>query len=56
MDFMALVTMGTGGHYITMLPADWSTSTSHNLFALQFTVVKCCGIYMYLLASSACLP
>ena len=26
MDF----TMGTGGHYITMLPADWSISTSHD--------------------------
>jgi len=24
MDFMAHFTMGTGGHYITMLPADWS--------------------------------
>jgi len=22
--------MGTGGHYITMLPADWSISTSHD--------------------------
>ena len=37
---MALVTMGTGGHYITMLPADWSTSISHNLFALRFCIVK----------------
>jgi len=26
MDFMALFTMATGGHYITMLPADWSIS------------------------------
>ena len=25
---MALFTMGTGGHYITMLPSDWSISTS----------------------------
>jgi len=30
MDFMALFTMETGGHYITMLPADWSASTSHD--------------------------
>jgi len=30
MDFMAHFTMGTGGHYITMLPADWSISTSHD--------------------------
>jgi len=29
MDFMAHFTMGTGGHYITMLLADWSISTSH---------------------------
>ena len=28
--------MGTGGHYITMFPADWSISTSHDHFALQF--------------------
>jgi len=27
MDFMALFTMGTGGHYITILHADWSIST-----------------------------
>ena len=27
---MAHFTMGTGGHYITMLPADWSISTSHD--------------------------
>ena len=30
MDFRACFTMGTGGHYITMLPADWSKSTSHD--------------------------
>ena len=36
MDFMALFTVGTGGHYIAMLPADWSISTSHDPFALQF--------------------
>jgi len=30
MDFIAHFTMGTGGHYITMLPADWSVSTSHD--------------------------
>ena len=29
-------TMETRGHYVTMLPADWSMSTSHDLFALQF--------------------
>ena len=27
--FHGTFTMGTGGHYITMLPADWSISTSH---------------------------
>jgi len=30
MDFMAHFTMGTGGDYITMLPADWSIFTSHD--------------------------
>jgi len=30
MDFMAHFTMGTGGHYITVLPADWSVSTLHD--------------------------
>jgi len=30
MGFMVHFTMGTGGHYITMLPADWSISTSHD--------------------------
>ena len=30
MDSMALFTMGTGGHYITMQPADWSIFTSHD--------------------------
>ena len=30
MDFMEHFTMETGGHYITMLPADWSISTSHD--------------------------
>jgi len=30
MDFMVHLTMGTGGHYITMLPADWSVFTSHD--------------------------
>ena len=30
MDFMAHFTMGTGGHYITMLPADWSIFASHD--------------------------
>jgi len=30
MNFKALFTMGTGGHYITMLLADWSMSTSHD--------------------------
>jgi len=27
-DFMVHFTVGTGGHYISMLPADWSISTS----------------------------
>jgi len=30
MDFMVHFTMGTGGHCITMLPTDWSISTSHD--------------------------
>jgi len=30
MDFMAHFTRGTEGHYITMLPADWSISASHD--------------------------
>jgi len=30
MDFIVHFIMGTGGHYITMLPADWSISTSHD--------------------------
>jgi len=30
MDFMVHFTMGTGGHYIAMLPADWSIFTSHD--------------------------
>jgi len=30
MDFMEHFTMETGGNYITMLPADWSISTSHD--------------------------
>ena len=29
-DFMEHFTMGTGGHYITILPADWSISKSHD--------------------------
>ena len=29
-DFMVPFTMETGGHYITMLPADWSICTSHD--------------------------
>ena len=27
---LGLFTMGTGGNYITMLPTDWSISTSHD--------------------------
>ena len=34
MDFVALLTMETGGHYIAVLTADWSYHV--NLFALQF--------------------
>jgi len=30
MDLMALFTMGTGGHYITTLPADWPISMSQD--------------------------
>ena len=29
-DFMAHFTMGIRGHYITMLPVDWSIYTSHD--------------------------
>jgi len=36
MDFPASINMGTGGHYITMMLADWSISTSHDIFALSF--------------------
>ena len=36
MDSIASFHYATGGHYITMLPADWSISTSHDPFALQF--------------------
>jgi len=28
--------MGTGEHYITVLPADWSLSISPDLFAVSF--------------------
>jgi len=36
MDFMAHFTMGTGGHCITMLPADWSIFTSHDPLPSSF--------------------
>jgi len=49
MDFMALFTMGTEGHYITMLPAYWSISTSHDPFAFQFL---CYGIHLYNVCAS----
>jgi len=44
MDFMAHFTMGTGGHYITMLPADWSISTSHDTLPSSFCGERCYGI------------
>ena len=40
MDFVALLTMETGGHYVAVLTADWSYHV--NLFALQFLW---CGIH-----------
>jgi len=46
MDSMALFTMGTGGHYITMLPGDWSIHTSHDLSALHFLWWKLHGIQL----------
>jgi len=44
MDFMAHFTMGTGGHYITILPADWSISTSHDPLPPVAIVKRCFGI------------
>ena len=35
-SWQALFTMGTGEHYITMLPADWSISTSHDPLSSSF--------------------
>ena len=40
MVFMVLFTMGTGGHYITMLPADWSISTSYDPLPFSCHSVK----------------
>jgi len=36
MDSIPSFHQATGGHYITMLLVDWSISTSHYPFALQF--------------------
>lgn len=36
MDFIASFNMGTGGHYITMMLADWSISTLHDLLPSSF--------------------
>ena len=42
--------MGTGGHYITMLLADWSIATSYDVFRVTLcppvAVVKRCGIHL----------
>ena len=52
MDFMAHFTIGTGGHYITMLPTDWS---SHDLLRLAVATVKrCYGIHIFLSISFIC--
>jgi len=42
---MALFTMGTGGHYITMLPADWSIPTSHDPLPSSCHNERCYGIH-----------
>jgi len=46
MGFMALFTMGTGGHYITMLYADWSISTSHDPLPSSCHSERCYGIHL----------
>jgi len=46
MDFIALFTLGTEGHYITMLPADWWLSMSHDLLPSSFYGEKCYGIHL----------
>jgi len=52
--YIASFHQATGGHYITMLPADWLISTSHDSFALPFLWQKmlwnpsiCVCIYIY---------
>jgi len=44
---MALFTMGTGGNYITMLPADWSISRWHDPWPPVDIVKRCYGIRLY---------
>jgi len=58
MDFMANFTMGTGRRYITILPADWSISTSHDPLpsschsekilwnpSIQYQFALCCRVF-----------
>ena len=42
-DFHGTFTMGTGGHYIIMLPAGGSISTSHGPLASSFHGKECYG-------------
>ena len=49
MEFMAHFTMGTGGHYITMLPADWSIPPSRDPLPSSCQVKRCFGICLYIL-------
>ena len=47
MDFIALLTMGTEMHYITMPRADWSISTSHGPLPSSCHSERCYGIHPY---------
>ena len=40
MVFMSLFTIGTGGHYITMLPVDWSIYPHHTTLCPSVAIVK----------------
>jgi len=39
--------MGTGGHYITMLPADWSIFTTHDPLTSSCHSKWCYRIHLY---------
>jgi len=44
--FYGTFAMGAGGHYITMMPADWSISTPHIFLPSSFYGEKCYGIHL----------